>query len=204
MVVFVHSPFSSTRSPAAKSQDALVSTPLIIVSRRWVYKTSTQFHAFLNWRRAPLSLHNATDVNVIGNYFGPPITDDDLVPLANDVIADLWVSDYPNLRFADNVNATTLPNDATINEDGRRASVPVNAFQPPAAPQLAANLSGSNLVVSWVSLYMANCNSGMFAASKPHFKCPETCVSGYASPPSAASRLCDHGLRQLGARSKAR
>src|ERR1035441_9954919 len=28
---------------------------------------------------------------------------------------------------------------------------------------------------------------GLSAASKPHFKCPEACVSGYASPPSAAS-----------------
>ena len=37
-------------------------------------------NAFLNWRRAPLiMLHNATDVNVIGNYFGPPVTNDGLV-----------------------------------------------------------------------------------------------------------------------------
>jgi len=109
------------------------------------------YNAFLDWRRAPLTLHNATDVNVIGNYFGPPITNDDLVPLTNDVIADLWVSDYPNLRFTNNVNATTLPDSATINEDGALAATPANAFQPPAAPQLAANLSGTNMVVSWVS-----------------------------------------------------
>ncbi len=109
------------------------------------------YNAFLNWRRAPLTLHNATDVNVIGNYFGPPVTNDNLVPLTNDVIADLWTSDYPNLLFTNNVNATTLPDDATITEDGTLASTPVNTFQPPAAPQLAANLSGTNLVVSWLS-----------------------------------------------------
>jgi hypothetical protein len=109
------------------------------------------YNAFLDWRRAPLSLHNATDVNVIGNYFGPPITSDGLVPLASDIIADLWVSDYPNLRFTNNVNATGLPDSVTINEDGTPASVPVNAFQPAEPPQLAANRSGTNLVVSWVS-----------------------------------------------------
>ena len=49
------------------------------------------------------------------------------------------------------MNATTLPDNATINEDGTLASTPLNAFQPPAPPQLAANLSGTNLVVSWIS-----------------------------------------------------
>lgn len=109
------------------------------------------YNAFLNWRRAPLTLHNATDVKVIGNYFGPPATNDNLVPLINDIIADLWASDYPNLLFTNNVNATTLPDDATINEDGTLAATPTNAFQPPLAPQLAANLSGTSILVSWVS-----------------------------------------------------
>ena len=108
------------------------------------------YNAFLNWRRAPLSLHNATDVNVIGNYFGPPLTSDGYVPLTNDVIADLWASDYPNLRFTNNVNATTLPNSQTISEDGTNTTI-ANAFQLPASPRLAANLSGVNLVLSWVS-----------------------------------------------------
>ena len=109
------------------------------------------YNAFLDWRRAPLTLHNATDVNVIGNYFGPPVTNDDLVPLTNDVIADLWVSDYPNLRFTNNVNTTTLPDDETISEDGVPAAAPANAFQPLLAPRLSANISGANLLVSWVS-----------------------------------------------------
>jgi hypothetical protein len=109
------------------------------------------YNAFLNWRRAPISLHNVTDVNVIGNYFGPPVTNDDIVPLTNDVIADLWASDYPNVRFTNNVNATTLPASATINEDGSPASVPAAALGLPAAPKLATGVSGTNVVVSWVS-----------------------------------------------------
>jgi hypothetical protein len=108
------------------------------------------YNAFLNWRRAPLSLRNVTDVNVIGNYFGPPITNDNLVPLTNDVIADLWASDYPNLSFVNNVNATTITNTKAINKDGTNTSI-ANAFQLPAAPKLTANLAGNSVLVSWVS-----------------------------------------------------
>lgn len=107
------------------------------------------YNAFLDWRRAPISLHNATDVNVTGNYFGPPLTN--FIPMTNDVVADLWASDYPNVRFTNNVNATTLPDSGTINEDGTLAVTPTNAFQPPAAPRMAAVLSGTNLTVSWIS-----------------------------------------------------
>jgi hypothetical protein len=123
------------------------------------------YNAFLNWRRAPLSLRNATDVNVIGNYFGPPLTNDGYVPLTSDVIADLWVSDYPNLRFTNNVNATGLPNSQTISQDGTNAPF-ANAFQLPTEPRLAASLAGTNVVVSWVSpapgfvLQQANSLSG--------------------------------------------
>jgi hypothetical protein len=108
------------------------------------------YNAFLDWRRAPLTLHNATDVNIVGNYFGPPVTNDGLAPLTNDVIADLWASDYPNLRFSNNVNATALPDSQTIDEDGT-TTVIADAFQLPTAPMLTANLSGANFVVSWVS-----------------------------------------------------
>jgi hypothetical protein len=107
-------------------------------------------NAFLNWRRAPLSLHNATDVNVIGNYFGPPLTNDGLVALTNDVLAELWASDYANLRFKNNVNATILLDNLAINEDGIPTSI-AEAFQPPAAPRLLAALDGNNVVVSWMS-----------------------------------------------------
>ena len=58
-----------------------------------------------------------------------------LVPLANDIIADLWVSDYPNLRFTNNVNATMLPDSQAIDEDSSNTSI-ANAFQLPAAPLL--------------------------------------------------------------------
>jgi hypothetical protein len=109
------------------------------------------YNAFLNWRRAPLTLHNVTGVNVIGNYFGLPITNDNLVPLTNDVIADLWASDYPNLVFTNNVNATTITNTKAIHEDGTNTAIE-NAFQLPSVPKLAAALSGSNVLVSWVSL----------------------------------------------------
>ena len=107
------------------------------------------YNAFLNWRRAPLSLHNATDANVIGNYFGPPLTNDGYAPLTNDVIADLGACDYPNLRFTNNVNATTLPDNHPINENGTNAAVTLNAFRPPVASWLAAHLSGANLLVNW-------------------------------------------------------
>jgi hypothetical protein len=85
-------------------------------------------NAFLNWRRAPLSLHNVSDCQVLGNYFGPPITNDDLIPLAYDYIADLWSCDDGSLVLAGNVNGTTIPDAYTIAEDGYYAAV-TNAFQ---------------------------------------------------------------------------
>lgn len=105
-------------------------------------------NAFLNWRRAPLSLHNVSDCHVMGNYFGPPITNDDIVPLAYDYIADLWSCDYTTLSLAGNVNATTIPDDYTIAEDDYYTTVP-NAFQNLAAPQLSVAIGPSNAVVSW-------------------------------------------------------
>lgn len=108
------------------------------------------YNAFLDWRRAPLTLHNATDVNIMGNYFGPPVTNDGLVPLTSDVLADLWASDYPNLRITNNVNGSTLSSNAAISEDGAFVSAG-SAFQLPAGPQLTANVAGSNVMVSWVS-----------------------------------------------------
>ena len=107
-------------------------------------------NAFLDWRRAPLVLRNVTDAHVIGNYFGPPVTNDAVVPLSNDVVSELWASDYPNLLITNNVNATTLPDSSTVNKDGTIGSI-ANAFQLPVAPRLAANLTGSNVMVSWVS-----------------------------------------------------
>jgi hypothetical protein len=108
------------------------------------------YNAFLNWRRAPLSLHNVTGVNVIGNYFGPPLTNGNYVAAASNVVADLWASDYPNLLFTNNVNATGLSDSKAISEDGSNVTI-TGAFQAPASPRLTASPSGSNLVVSWTS-----------------------------------------------------
>jgi hypothetical protein len=108
------------------------------------------YNAFLDWRRAPLSLHNVTGVNVIGNYFGPPLTNGDYVPAASNIIADLWALDYQNLLFTNNVNATGLADAKAVSEDGSAVVIP-GAFEPPAGPRLTAMASGSNLVVSWAS-----------------------------------------------------
>ena len=107
-------------------------------------------NAFLNWRRAPLEIRNATDVHIIGNYFGPPLTSDGLVPMNKDVVIDLWVADYPNVLITNNVNATTILDGATVSKDAAINSV-AGAFQLPAAPSLAASLAGGNMTVSWVS-----------------------------------------------------
>jgi hypothetical protein len=108
-------------------------------------------NVFLNWRRAPLSLHNVGDTRVIGNYFGPPITNDDLVPLGQDVIADLWSCDYSTLIFNKNVNATTIPDDLTIRHDTNIVVV-ANAFAPLSAPRLNIQVQQTNAAVSWSSV----------------------------------------------------
>ncbi len=77
------------------------------------------YNAFLNWRRAPLTLRNATDVSIIGNYFGPPVTSDGLMPLTNDFIGDLWAADYPNLTISNNVNGTGLAYDEVFRRTER-------------------------------------------------------------------------------------
>lgn len=107
-------------------------------------------NAFLNWRRAPLSLHNVTDVFVAGNYFGPPITSDGLVPLSADYIFDLWASDYPNFAASGNVNATGISNSAAIFEDGI-PTLPGFTFTPLTAPRVALGVNGTNALANWSS-----------------------------------------------------
>ncbi len=107
-------------------------------------------NAFLNWRWVPLTLHNVSDYHVIGNYFGPPITNDDLVPLGDDWVADLWSCDYTSMNFSGNINATTIPNKITIAEDDYYTTV-TNAFQSLASPFLSLNVQSSNALVSWSS-----------------------------------------------------
>lgn len=107
-------------------------------------------NAFLNWRRAPLSLHNVTDVFIYGNYFGPPITSDGLVPLSADYVFDLWACDYPNLFASENVNATGISDDTSIYEDGT-PTPPGSVFSPLTAPVLEAGLAGTNSLLNWFS-----------------------------------------------------
>lgn len=107
-------------------------------------------NAFLNWRRAPLSLHNVTDVIVAGNYFGPPITSDGLVPLSADYVADLWADDYTNMTFAGNVNATGVSNSVAIHQDGNPVS-PSSAFSQLTAPALTLTIEGTNALLNWSS-----------------------------------------------------
>lgn len=122
-------------------------------------------NAFLNWRVVPLTLHNVSDYHVIGNYFGPPITNDDLVPLGDDWVADLWVNDYGSMIFSGNVNATTIPDDETISAEDYFTNVP-NAFENLASPSLSISVQPPNAVVSWSSpapgfvLEQANAVSG--------------------------------------------
>ncbi len=108
-------------------------------------------NVFLNWRRAPLSLHNVSGSRVAGNYFGPPITNDDLVPLGQDVIADLWSCDYSTLLINKNVNATTIPDDSSIRHDSNIVVV-VNAFVTLSAPRLSIQFQQTNAAVSWSSV----------------------------------------------------
>ncbi len=108
-------------------------------------------NAFLNWRRAPISLHNVGDVRIEGNYFGPPLTKDGLVPLADDVIADLWSCDYSTMHWANNVNATGIADDESISEDGSMV-VLTNAYQGLTPPQLDIQIQQTNAIVSWSSV----------------------------------------------------
>jgi len=108
-------------------------------------------NAFLNWRRAPLSLHNVSDVRVAGNYFGPPLTADGLVPLADDVIGDLWSCDYATIQWSQNVNATGMADDNSIYEDNNQVSL-TNAFGVLAAPTLNIQVQSTNAVLSWSSI----------------------------------------------------
>jgi hypothetical protein len=110
-------------------------------------------NAFLNWRVVPLTLRNISDFHVIGNYFGPPITNDDLIPLGDDWVADLWVDDYSSMTFSGNVNATTISDNLAIAEDDYYTTIP-NAFQNLTSPSLSLNLLSPpniNAVISWSS-----------------------------------------------------
>jgi hypothetical protein len=107
-------------------------------------------NAFLDWRRAPLSLHNVTDFQVLGNYFGPPITSDGLWPLDDDYIVDLWSCNYTNMVISSNINNTGISNALTVSEDFYFTVVP-GAFRHLTAPQLTLSVDLTNAVVAWSS-----------------------------------------------------
>jgi hypothetical protein len=108
-------------------------------------------NAFLEWRRGAITLHNVTDAHVIGNYFGPPLTNNGLVAPTNHVVADLWACGYSGLRFANNVKPDVLPDSHAFREDGQLTAI-ADAFQPLTAPQLAIAATTNNLTVGWESV----------------------------------------------------
>ena len=69
-------PAISNAIPTAEPAFALVEFHQASVNSDYVTNDSEisglriLYNAFLNWRRAPISLHNVTDMHVIGNYFG--------------------------------------------------------------------------------------------------------------------------------------
>jgi hypothetical protein len=108
-------------------------------------------NAFLQWRRGAITLHNVSDANIIGNYFGPPMTNNGLVAVTNHVAMDLWACDIKGMRFENNVKATILSDAHAIRADGVFTNIS-NAFQPLASPQLALSLSPGSVSVGWASL----------------------------------------------------
>lgn len=107
-------------------------------------------NAFLQWRRGAITLHNVSDANVIGNYFGPPLTNNGLEDLTNHAALDLWACDYSSIRMDRNVSAGPLPAAHAVREDGRFAAL-TNAFQPLLSPEMALTATSSSLVLSWTS-----------------------------------------------------
>ena len=79
-----------------------------------------------------------------------PITNDDLVPLDDDWIADLWACDDASISFSEDLNATTIPDEYTIAADNYYTNVP-NAFQNLTSPLLSIGVQPPNTVISWSS-----------------------------------------------------
>ncbi|HZR19729.1 MAG TPA: hypothetical protein VFE51_20760 [Verrucomicrobiae bacterium] len=108
------------------------------------------YNAFLQWRRGAITLHNVTDARVVGNYFGPPLTNNGLTALTNHVALDLWACDYPSFEVRDNVKTGILPDTQAIREEGQFTTVS-GAFQAPSAPRLALTQADGNWTVTWLS-----------------------------------------------------
>jgi hypothetical protein len=80
---------------------------------------------------------------------------------------------------------------------GGVVSTPAQATEAPRKYKFSAAARAKMRACAWRIVIQA-----LSAPSKPHFKCPETRVLGYASPHAAVSRPCDHSVRQLGTRPK--
>ena len=107
-------------------------------------------NAFADWRRGAISLHNAADVTVSGNYFTLPLTNNGLMAPTNHVIGDLWACDYASLRFSGNVKGTIPADHQALRQDGK--FVPDGTgFIPLTAPRLQIQLAGGDLMLAWTN-----------------------------------------------------
>jgi hypothetical protein len=108
-------------------------------------------NAFLQWRRGAITLHNVSDANIFGNYFGPPMTNDGLVSLTNHVAADLWTCDLGSggIRFSNNVKSV-LADAQAIRSNGAYTNI-ASAFQPLPSSRIAISVLNTNVSVTWTS-----------------------------------------------------
>jgi len=107
-------------------------------------------NAFTQWARAAIDLHNVSDGNIYGNYFGPPMTNG-LPTLTTNVIGDFWACDYTTLRFEGNVKSPVTLDAHAFTKEGNYTSI-AGAFDLLDSPMLALTPSGTNLVLHWDSV----------------------------------------------------
>ncbi len=109
-------------------------------------------NAFLQWRRGAITLHNASDANIIGNYFGPPMTNDGLTSLTDHVALDLWTCNLGagGLRLENNVKSA-LSDAHAIRSDGAFTNI-TNVFQPLPTARLGITQEPTNVSVTWTTI----------------------------------------------------
>jgi hypothetical protein len=106
-------------------------------------------NSFLNWRRAAISLRNVTGIDIVGNYFGAPLTNNGFAALTNHVLVDIWSADYPAIRIKNNTSSLTVLEAQGLREEGSLASSS-GAFTGLTAPELTAWQQGTNLIAGWI------------------------------------------------------
>jgi hypothetical protein len=107
-------------------------------------------NAFTQWARAAIDLHNVSDANIIGNYFGPPVTNG-LPTLPTNIIGDLWACDYTTLRFKGNVKSSVPSDGQAFSKEGNLVSI-TGAFDSIASPKLALTSTATNIFLYWNSI----------------------------------------------------